>query len=389
VLPEDANAALDAADIVKAAGVQHLDCRIDLRDANWRAPLTSYASLAKAVRAEIVLEIILGDAGRPAAELKDVAQAAKAAGLRPAAVFVTPAADLKSYPPGTPVPPGTPSWQEIAAAARKAFPRARIGGGMLANFTELNRKRPPKKLFDFITHATSGLVHAADDRSVMETIETIEHIIRSTKRIIGATPYRIGPSHIGNSFNPYGAFYAANQHGERVAMARVDPRHRGLFGAAWHAAFLAQVADGGLEAATMASPAGEFGIAYQRRDYPQPLFDENAEAKVYPVSHVIRAFASAAGAKHLSAESSDAGRVRAVAWRDGKQTSLCLANLREAPVEVRLPRKPGRSAKVWILDEASFDDAVRDLAFGEQVRPFSGSRLTLSPFAVARVELEG
>ena len=34
-----------------------------------------------------------------------------------------------------------------------------------------NRKRPKAGLFDFITHTTCSIVHAADDRSVMETLE--------------------------------------------------------------------------------------------------------------------------------------------------------------------------------------------------------------------------
>jgi hypothetical protein len=387
VLPEDAEAALAVADIVKAAGVQHLNCRVDLRDPNWRAPLSSYQALAKTALAEIVLEIILSGRNTPTSELKEVRQAARNAGLRPVAVVVTPAADLKSYPPGTPAPAGVPSWHDIASAARNVFPRARIGGGMLSNFTELNRKCPPKRLFDFVTHATSSLVHAADDRSVMEAIETIGHIIGSTKRIIGGTPYRIGPAHIGNSFNPYGASYPQNPHGERVAMARVDPRHRGLFGAAWHLGYLSQVADGGLEAATMASPVGEFGIAYLKLAHAQPLFDDDRNARVYPVFHVIRGLAAAAGARRIPARSSDASRVRAVAWRTGEKTVLFLANLRENPVQVTLPiaAKPGSA--IWMLDATTFDEAIRDVGFGGRTTALSGKRLTLSPFAVARLEM--
>jgi hypothetical protein len=36
---------------------------------------------------------------------------------------------------------------------------------MLSTFTELNRKRPKAALFDFVTHTTCSIVHAADDRS--------------------------------------------------------------------------------------------------------------------------------------------------------------------------------------------------------------------------------
>jgi hypothetical protein len=319
-----------------------------------------------------------------------VGEAVRAARLKPAAVVVTPAADLISYPPGTPFPEGVPSWESIAAAARKTFRNVRLGGGMLSNFTEFNRKRPPRKLFDFVTHATSSMVHAADDRSVMETLESIGYIIHSTKAIMGkATPYRIGPSHIGNSFNPYGAAVTPNPAGRRVTMARIEPRHRGLFGAAWHLGYLSQAANGGVEAATVASPVGEFGIAYRKLAHAQPWFDTASGAAVYPLYHVIRGLAEAAGSKHIEAGSSDTGRVRTLAWRKGKTTHVWLANLRAEPVAVKLRGLPKGKAGLMMLDEASFDEAARDPAYGESTAPFEGATVTLAPFAVARLDVKG
>ena len=302
VLPEDAELALSVADVVKQAGPQHLNCRIDLRDAEWQEALPRYRELAHRLGAEVVLEVIIPGTERPAAEIGRAAAAVQAVGLRPAAVVVTPAADLKSYPPGTPLPQGVPVWQEVIDATRAAFPGVRVGGGMLSNFTELNRKRPPGELLDFVTHATSTLIHACDDRTVMENLETIGHIIRSTQAFIGDTAYRIGPAHIGNSFNPYGAGYTPNPDNRRITMARIEPRHRGLFGAAWHLGYFSEVARGGVEAATMASPAGEFGIAYARLPHRQPGLDDTVGAKMYPVFHVIRGLAAAAGARRIEAE---------------------------------------------------------------------------------------
>jgi hypothetical protein len=140
VLPEDARAAAKAAPLVAAAGVQHLNCRIDLRAKGWDKPLADYARLARTTGVAVVLEIVIPGKDAPAAELAPAAKAVRAAKLKPDAVVVTPAADLKSYPPGTPFPAGVPSWEAVAAAARKAFRNVRIGGGMLSNFTELNRR---------------------------------------------------------------------------------------------------------------------------------------------------------------------------------------------------------------------------------------------------------
>ncbi|MGH6892761.1 MAG: hypothetical protein ACREEP_10920, partial [Dongiaceae bacterium] len=164
VLPEDAARALSVADLVRQAGPQHLNCRVDLRSQDWDKVIPHYRDLCTKIGAEAIVEVIIPGKDSPDAELRAVGATIEKSGLKPAALVVTPAADLKSYPPGTPFPDNVPSWRDIAAAARRLFPGVRIGGGMLSNFTELNRKRPPKGVFDFTTHATSALIHAADDR---------------------------------------------------------------------------------------------------------------------------------------------------------------------------------------------------------------------------------
>jgi hypothetical protein len=139
----------------------------------------------------------------------------------------------------------------------------------------------------------------------------------------------------------------------------------------------------------MASPAGEFGIAYARLAHAQPGLDDTAGAKVYPVFHVFRALAAAAGARRIEAGSSDPGRLRCLAWRDDGRTRLWLANLREAPLEVGLEGLPAQAARLWTLEEDSFEAAIKDPGFGDRSRSFTGDRLTLAPFAVARLSFEG
>ncbi len=65
--------------------------------------------------------------------------------------------------------------EALYAAARDAFPGVRLGGGMFSFFTELNRKQPPAELLRFRDNTTCPIVHAADDRSVMETLEALPY----------------------------------------------------------------------------------------------------------------------------------------------------------------------------------------------------------------------
>jgi hypothetical protein len=99
-----------------------------------------------------------------------IATAAQTAGAHPASVAVTWAGDLEFVMPGT-VFADSSSFDRYAAA-RAAFPGILVGGGSFAYFTELNRKRRPFALLDFVCHTTCAIVHAADDRSVTETIES-------------------------------------------------------------------------------------------------------------------------------------------------------------------------------------------------------------------------
>ncbi len=107
------------------------------------------------------------------------------------------------------------------------------GGGMVSFFPELNRKRPPSAMLDLVSHGLCPIVHAADDLSVMETLEAIPHITRSARAIIGDCSYRIGPATIAMRLNPYGADTFANPNNDRVCMANDDPHHRAKFGAAY------------------------------------------------------------------------------------------------------------------------------------------------------------
>ncbi len=131
---------------------------------------------------------------------------------------------------------------------------------MLSYFTELNRKRVPGDLIDFVTHCTNPIVHAADDLSVMQTLEALPFIIRSVRAIYGDKPYRIGPSTIPMRQNPYGSRTMENPNGKRIAMANRDPRHNGKFAESFAMAYVVSVLNAGLDSLTLSALTGPFGL---------------------------------------------------------------------------------------------------------------------------------
>ena len=282
--------------------------------------LGDYARLLQAWPAEGTLEFVLPCKASPAEELAQAAHDVAASGLRLSAIAVCPAPDLKSTPPGS-AWPACPPLDEVYAAARAVFPGLRLGGGMFSYFTELNRKRPPLEQLDFITHTTTPLVHAADDRSVMETLEALPSITRSVRAFAGDMPYRIGPSAIGMRHNPYGAGLNANPDSRKMTMVEHDPRQKEQFAAAWLVGYAAAVADAGLEVLALGSLTGAFGVI--------------ADGKPVPAFEAVKLISALSGSATRPVASTDPARVLGLAGGD----RLLMANLTPEPQAVLVEGK--------------------------------------------------
>jgi len=361
IMPEEVDAALSAIDRLRELKPQTVLCHFDPTAGHNAAAFRKFAALQEEYPADYSLECVVAATGDLNDELRQVAQHVEAAGLKLSSIVVCPSVDRQSTPPGSKWP-DCPPLADIYAAARSAFPGVSLGGGMFSYFTELNRKRPPAELLDFVTHATNPIVHAADDESVMETISALPHITRSTRAIIGETkPYRIGPSTIGMRQNPYGSRTMPNPDRKRVPMAADDPRQDGLFAAAWTIGYAAAVAPAGLELLTPAAFSGPRGVI--------------ADDTVRPVFHAMEWLAAGADAETVIVENDDPA-LAVLATRREERLTLLIANLsgdvRDASVE-----GTDRSAKIEMLD--ANHPEPREQAFSGTLR--------LDAFAIARVRL--
>jgi D-apionolactonase len=381
----EATAALNAADLIAAAKPQALVCQIDGRERGQEEAAASFRDLSRQTGVPVTLEIIL-PAKEPAdREVGTIASAVNAAGLIPASVVVTQIHDLKSFQPNTPRPWG-PTYEEMAAAARTSFPDAKLGGGMLSYFTELNRKPAPKGIFDFITHTGCPIVHAPDDVSVMETVESLPWIFASARAMIGKVPYHIGPTSIPCRDNPYGAAVSPNPDNGRVCLSDIDPRQRGLFAAAWNLGYLSAAARAGVDAVVLGSATGSQGMIYRKLAHAQPWYDYGG-ARVYPSYHVIAGIAAASGARCTDTDSSAPLKVAALAYRDKGGQALWLANLSGGTQRLTVKGFDGPS-RFDVLDERSFEAAVRDPAWLENGGTFlrKVGRLELPSYGIARIK---
>ncbi|HET7313302.1 hypothetical protein [Salinisphaera sp.] len=345
----------------------HVDMLVDLRQPENLDRLEETLSLCRRRALPVWLYAITPDT-QPGAALKTLAHRLNSAAIELAGMLLTPAAYLASYQPDGDWPT-TISPEELRALGREIWPTMRLGGGFPTYFTELNRCRPDPVAIDFLTHATSPVVHAADDLSVMESLESLPHVFASARALAPDVPYHVTTSAIGAWTNPYGGTLTPNAESERVTLSDNDPRQRGLFAAAWSLGYMAQTI-GRVDGLTLSAIGKPFPIADATTRYP--IFD------------VLRGMGAGAGRQAL-AGISDIDDLAALGWvRDDGRAELWLANLTVHTRAVHI----ADSYRAAVLDEntdlacVAPDDWPLD-----RLEPQGDTPLTLAPYAVARVEL--
>src|SRR5690606_40391299 len=108
---------------------------------------------------------------------------------------------------------------------------------------------------------------------------------------------------------------------------------------AWNLGYAARMAAAGVEALTLSAPVGAFGVVYAQTDFPQPWYAERGRG-VYPVYHVLRGLAAAAGAPQLATAVSHGSSVQALAYRRDGAVVLWLAHLTGRAQRVDRERTP-------------------------------------------------
>ncbi|WP_114948241.1 D-apionate lactonase [Microvirga calopogonii] len=373
IAPEEIEATLANIQRLRQVGPQVLLCHFDPNAGHGRDAMAGFAKVAAAYPAEMVLECVVPCRAPHEVELSEIAELVRAAGLSFSAIAVSPSVDRQSTPPGS-VWPACPPLEEVYASAQNAFPGIRLGGGMFSYFTELNRKRVPVDKLGFVTHCTCPIVHAADDLSVMQSLEALPFITRSARAFIGDKPYWIGPSTIGMRQNPYGSRTMDNPNNERIAMASWDPRQDSLFAAAWMIGYAARAADANLEVLTVAALAGPFGL----------LTEGSAAGRVRPAFHAASGLSSLAGKELVGCRSSRPSDILAIGviGEQGRPT-IWAANVTDRKQSVRIVSE-NSLWKMTVLDQHSVESgSLGSLGAAMNVR---NGVFEMEPFAITRLE---
>jgi D-apionolactonase len=204
------------------------------------------------------LEIILPNK-EPIVALANIAKNLGGLAKQPRGILAVTSEYMKSYQPAGPWP-SRPDPSDITSKVQKLFPKSDPGYGMLTNLTELNRCPPKANSGAYVGHEIWAITHAADDRSVIETLEALTAVFATGKHISGDRKYQIGLSSIGMRTNPYGAGPVLTNDGKKHAQALVDPRHVSAFGAAYLLAVYLIAAAGGVDRICLGGLGGPFAM---------------------------------------------------------------------------------------------------------------------------------
>lgn len=201
-------------------------------------------------------------------------------------------------------------------------PTAQFGGGVTDNFAELNRAPAIAKVGDFVSLACNPQVHAFDEPSMIETLAMQRLIVRNALRLSDGGPVIMSPLTMTRRWR------LKEPGAPRSAPAglmpfQTDPRHATPFARAWTFGSVAALSYSGITSVTFFETLGAGGLV-------------SGDGDIFPLTSVFRELAPFQGARLIATESEDEWRVAAIALDNGTGQVAFLANLQNAPQNVRV-----------------------------------------------------
>jgi len=269
-------------------------------------------------------------------------------------------------------------------------PASRIGGGTSAYFTQLNRSRPPVEPLDLVSYSLNPQVHAFDNTSLVEALETQAVTVESARQFAGGLPIAISPITLRPRFNPSATGPEPEPAPGRLP-SQVDVRQMSLLGAGWTAGSLKYVSESGVYSVTTYETSGWRGVMETEAGSSLPDLFPSLPGTVFPLYHVLADVGAFAGGQVVPTRSSDPLRVDGLAVRRDGQTRVILANLSPEPQRVTV-QDFCPQVRVRTLDETNAEAAMTSpedfcAQVGQLVQTTAGAlELHLLPYALARID---
>ena len=360
---------------LKPLNLSHLRVDVDLTQPDYEFALHRATDEAKALGVSLEVALFLTDAA--AAELRAFAEVVGRVKPPVGAYLIFYKTEAST----------SARW---VAQARSYLSDAKIGAGTNAYFTDLNRGRPPVEVLDLVCYSLNPQVHAFDNSSLMETLETQATTVESTQQFASGLPIAVTPVTLLARFNP-NATGPEPEPAPGELPAQVDIRQMSLFGAGWTLGSIKYLSESGASSVTYYETTGWRGVMERASGSPLPEKFRSLPGAVFPLYHVFADVGEFAGGEILVSKSSDPLKVEGIVLRKNGKTRTLLANLTPDSQQVRVGNLTG-TVRVRHLDETNVQYAMTSPeAFraetGEFVEDAEGTlELDLLPYAIAQID---
>ncbi|MGQ9630581.1 MAG: hypothetical protein ACUVXI_09745 [bacterium] len=366
---------------LKALNLAHLRVDLKLSDPNYGEILSRAASEADVLGVSLEVAIFLTDSAEE--EIRSLVEDLRKLGPRISAWLIFHVAEKST----------AEQWIRLARRYLSSCdPKAKIGAGTNFYFTELNRCRPPIDALDLVCYSINPQVHAFDNASLVESLETQAWTVASARRFIGDLPLAVTPVTLKPRFNP-SATGPERERGAGDLPPQVDARQMSLFGAGWTLGSLKYLSESGVHSITYYETTGWRGVMETERGSPLPEKFLSIPGGVFPLYHVLADVGEFAGGDVIPSTSSVPLKVDGMTIQKEGLTRILLANLGPEEKRVRLIYDGlSEYARVKHLDETNAERAMRSPeSFGAELGPLqrtSGNHfeISLSPYAIARID---
>lgn len=332
-------------------------------DVDWHGVRTLLEASGARLRLDMCAREGLGHGGPQDAALHHLARQLAASGVAPASVAALPCGP------------------QAAALLRQLFPQATLGGGTPHYFAQLNRLEGSGGE-DFMAFTVCPTVHGTDDDSLMHSLQSLPSMLETARLRHPARGWHLGPSWLPSRASPLGPQPASDGQ-RRMALARLDPRTRGLFGAAWLLGHLASAVQAGVQALTLPPLLGDDGLWWSRAGAWQ------ATPATVMLDVCLRWTQLDNAELHLPNGAPASGAWAALAGTGPHGRQVLVANLGAEAQTLHWPVESALHTGQWsCLDAAAWLQHQDDPAHNPwRVSGHGPCALTLGPYALARIDL--
>jgi hypothetical protein len=234
-------------------------------------------------------------------------------------------------------------------------------------------------------------VHAFDNSSLVETLQTQAATVASARAFIGATPLAVTPVTLRMRQNPNAAGPETPPEPGTLP-PQVDVRQMALFGAAWTLGSLKYLATSATQSLTYYATTGWRGVMETAAGSPLPEKFPSLAGGVFPLYHVFADAGEFAGGQVAPLTTNRPLLADGLMLINGPRRCALVANLSPHAQTVQVQGLPAQ-VQVRLLDEDNVEFAMAEpgLYRGrpgvEQTTQAGVLRLDLKPYAVARLDM--